>query len=427
MSDLREDEIDFEHDSFDERRRKRALHREAHEKRRRRRLIRIYVTAGSVLAVMIFAALSVFLIVNKNRKGERGDSGEVPSYVITAETEDTAGNYVNQSGSDLSTADPSRILQDPENSGAGGSANSGENAMVMVDTPVWQGSDDSELISENEASYKPLNITPDDMTVGVSDEVVSEYVILVSLSENRVVAAKNCRQLMYPASMTKVLTVLTAAKHLESEASLNDTFEITQAIEGFSYENGCSNVGFSPGEIVTVRDLFYGTILPSGADAAMGLAEYTAGSQEAFVAMMNEEAEKLGISETSHFTNCIGIYDDDHYSTAADMAVIMNAAMSDPVCREALSRHTWTTSPTEFHPEGITVSNWFLRRIEDKQTTGTVIGAKTGFVNQSRNCAVSYAESDEGDPFICVTGSSSSSWRCIYDHVDIYTNIAFKK
>jgi len=427
MSDLREDDIDFEHDSFDERRRKRALHRAAHEKRRRQRLIRIYVTAGSALAVLLFAALSLYFIVRKNGKTENGSPVEAPSYVITAQAEDISGGYVNQPGSGSSASDPSPALQDPENTGTGLTVQNGENAMVMVDTPVWQGSDDSELISGNETSYKPLNVTPDDMTLGVSEEVVSEYVILVSLSENRVVAAKNCRQLMYPASMTKVLTVLTAAKHLESEASLNDTFEITQAIEGFSYENGCSNVGFSPGEVVTVRDLFYGTILPSGADAAMGLAEYTAGSQEAFVAMMNEEAEKLGISESSHFTNCIGIYDDDHYSTAADMAVIMNAAMSDPVCREALSRHTWTMAPTEFHPDGITVSNWFLRRIEDKQTTGTVIGAKTGFVNQSRNCAVSYAESDEGDPFICVTGSSSSSWRCIYDHVDIYTNIAFKK
>ncbi|MBO4374831.1 MAG: D-alanyl-D-alanine carboxypeptidase [Lachnospiraceae bacterium] len=292
--------------------------------------------------------------------------------------------------------------------------------MVPVDTPVWQGEEESSI-----EEYEPLKVEPDDRTVGVSDEVVSEYAVLISLSENRVVAARNCRQKMYPASMTKVLTVLVAAENLRDMSALDDIFEMTQAIEGFSYENGCSNVGFMPGEKIPVKDLFYGTILPSGADAAMGLAEYIAGSQEAFVDMMNEKAAELGISETSHFTNCVGLYDDEHYTTAMDMAVIMDAAMKNDVSREALTRHIYTTTATAEHPDGITVSNWFLRRIEDKQETGQVLGAKTGFVNQSKNCAVSYGVSDEGKPFICVTGSSSSSWRCIYDHVDIYTNLAF--
>ncbi len=292
--------------------------------------------------------------------------------------------------------------------------------MVPVDTPVWTG-------EEEEEPEPPLNVEPDDRTVGVSDEVVSEYAVLISLSENRVVAAKNCRQKMYPASMTKVLTVLVAAEHIEDMSQLDDLFEMTQAIEGFSYENGCSNVGFMPGEKIPVRDLFYGTILPSGADAAMGLAEYIAGSQEAFVDMMNEKVEELGLSETSHFMNCVGLYDDEHYTTAMDMAVIMDAAMKNDISREALTRHIYTTTATAEHPDGITVSNWFLRRIEDKQETGEILGAKTGFVNQSKNCAVSYGVSDEGKPFICVTGASSSSWRCIYDHVDIYTKLAFSE
>ncbi len=296
-------------------------------------------------------------------------------------------------------------------------------AMVPVMTPVTVGADDSDL---EEEKPEPLKVAPDDNTVGVGEEVVSEYAVLISLSENRVVAAKNCRQKMYPASMTKVMTVLVAAEHLKDMSALDDTFEMTQAIEGFSYENDCSNVGFMPGEKIPVKDLFYGTILPSGADAAMGLAEYTAGSQEAFVDMMNEKAEELGISETTHFMNCVGLYDDDHYTTTIDMAVIMDAAMKNDVSREALTRHTYTTTATAEHPDGITISNWFLRRIEDKQETGEVLGAKTGFVNQSKNCAVSYGVSDEGKPFICVTGAASSSWRCIYDHVDIYTNIAFK-
>ena len=151
----------------------------------------------------------------------------------------------------------------------------------------------------------------------------------------------------------------------------------------YCYENSSSDDCFVNEDTVYVKDLLYGTILPSGADAALGLAFYTAGSQEAFVELMNEKLEELGLSETSHFTNCVGIFDDNHYSTAYDMAVIMNAAIRNEICREVLCAHTYKTSLTEQHPEGILLSNWFLRRIEDKDTKAEVICGKTGYVIQS--------------------------------------------
>ena len=221
--------------------------------------------------------------------------------------------------------------------------------------------------------------------------------------------------------MTKVLTVLVAAEHI-TEGELDDPFTMTLEITDYAYVNDCSSVGFLDEEEVTVRDLFYGTILPSGGDAAVGLATYVAGSHEAFVEMMNEKLEQLGLSETAHFTNCVGLYDKNHYCTVYDMAIIMRAAMENEMCREFLSAKKYTTTPTEQHPEGITISNWFLRRIEDKDTGGEVIGAKTGYVVQSKSCAVSYGTFGVSEtPYICVTAGSNSSWRCIYDQVEIYT------
>ena len=81
------------------------------------------------------------------------------------------------------------------------------------------------------------------------------------------------------------------------------------------------------------------------------------------------------------------------------------------------------SSSTPEHPDGITISNWFLRRIEDKDCGLTVECAKTGFVVQSGNCAASFADDEAGRRYICVTANSSSSWRCIYDHVSIYSSI----
>ncbi len=258
-----------------------------------------------------------------------------------------------------------------------------------------------------------------DTTVIDSADVISTHAILVDESTDAIVASKGARERIIPASMTKVLTVLVAAEHIPEE-KLDDTFTMTLEITDYAYVNDCSSVGFLDGEEVPVRDLFYGTSMQSGGDAALGLAVYVAGSQEAFVEMMNRKLEELGIADSTHFTNCVGIYDEAHYSTVYDMAVIMKAAVRNDFCREIMSEHIYTTKPTREHPDGIEISNWFLRKIEDKDTGGEVLCAKTGYIVQSKNCAVSYEIFADKTPYICVTAGSTSSWRCIYDHVEIY-------
>lgn len=281
-----------------------------------------------------------------------------------------------------------------------------------ADEDGWISAGDTKLLDGFYADRTSATVTPGE------DNVASTYAILIDESTNEIIAAKSADTIISPASMTKIMTVLVAAEHVQD---LDDSFTITIDITDYAYVHDCSSVGFLCDETVTVRDLFYGTILPSGGDAALGLATYVAGSQEAFVDMMNEKLKELGIDETAHFTNCIGLYDSDHYCTVYDMAIILKAAVENDWCREVLSAHTYTTTPTEQHPDGITISNWFLRRIEDKDTGGEVWCAKTGYVNQSGYCAASYYISDEGKPYICVTGNTYSSWRCINDHVALYS------
>lgn len=261
-------------------------------------------------------------------------------------------------------------------------------------------------------------------TVQIGDEIISSHAILIDLDTNTVRAQKGSGTVINPASMTKVLTVLVAAEHI---TDLDDTFTITNEIIDYCFANDCSNAGFEEGETVTVRDLFYGAILPSGGEAALGLAVYTAGSQEAFVKMMNDKVEELRLSSTAHFTNCVGLYDKAHHCTVYDMAMIMEAAIDNNFCREVMSAHIYTTSKTEEHPDGLELSNWFLRRIEDKDTGGEVVCGKTGYVVQSGNCAVSYARGNDGNGYICVTADANSGWRCIYDHVALYKKFSEDK
>lgn len=257
----------------------------------------------------------------------------------------------------------------------------------------------------------------DENTVQLGEDIISQHAILINADTGTILAEKDAHTVVVPASMTKVLTALVAAEHV---TDLDSTFTMTIDITDYCYQNDCSAVGFAENETVTVRDLFYGTILKSGGDAAMGLAEYVAGSQDGFVEMMNAKLDELGLSDTAHFTNCIGTYDENHHCTMYDMAMIMEAAMDNELCREVLSAHKYTTSSTTEHPEGIEISNWFLRRIEDKDAGGEVLGGKTGYVVQSGNCAVSYALDAAGTAYVCATANSTSAWRCIYDHVDIY-------
>lgn len=275
----------------------------------------------------------------------------------------------------------------------------------------------SDIIPEEpETPFAPAE-TP--ATVRLDDTIYSSYAVLIDLQSDTILAEKEARTVISPASMTKIMTLLVAAEHLKS---LEDTVSITIEITDYCYVNGCSVVGYDIGETATVRELLYGTILPSGADAALALATYVSGSHEAFVELMNEKAEELGIAGTAHFTNCVGIYGEDHHCTVYDMAVILKAAMDNDLCREVLSAHTYQTASTEQHPDGQTLSNWFLRRIEDHDTNQAVraVGAKTGYVVQSGSCAASWGEDAEGNSYICVTGDAGSSWQAIFDHAALY-------
>ena len=291
----------------------------------------------------------------------------------------------------------------------------------LLQDSMYAPSEDHEPDGGNEVT-EPAQIysaQETDETVGIGSEIISSNAIFIDLETGNILGQKDPYKVLSPASMTKVLTVLVAAEHMEPE-QLDDTFTMTLEYTDYSYVNDCSSAGFLDGEVITVRDLFYGTILPSGGEAAVALASYVAGSHEAFVELMNEKLEELGLSDTAHMTNCVGLYDKEHYCTVYDMAMIMEAAIENEICRAVMNARKYTTSVTEQHPEGITISNWFLRRIEDKDTGGEVLCAKTGFVAQSGSCAVSYGRDHAGKEYVCVTANATSSWKCIYDHVALY-------
>lgn len=403
-------------------RRRKRIEEMKRQKRQAELLQKCVIPAAAVFLLIV--VVIVVRIAGSSRRGRDGEeSSASPVGQVASQESGTAGE---EDGSESDTAGE-------EDSPESGTA---ENGDTTKSNPAGNDGASESSAGSSEAygpfpTEKPQPETYQAVstatTTGFSDSIISEYGVVIDVADNKILAQKGAKTRISPASMTKVLTVLTAADALgiggedwESNPVLDEKFTITIQITDYSFVNDCSNVGFDVGEEVTVRDLFYGTILPSGADAALGLAMYVAETHEGFVELMNQKLEQLGLSDSSHVTNCVGLYDEEHYSTVYDIGVILKMAADNPFCREVLSAHTYNTAPTEQHPEGLLLSNWFLRRIEDRDTHGEVICAKTGYVVQSKSCAASLAADGSGREYICVTAGSSSTWKCIADQVELY-------
>lgn len=264
---------------------------------------------------------------------------------------------------------------------------------------------------------KSLYAVADENTAVIGENITSRHIIVIDTAASRIVAERDSSVRTSPASTTKIMTALVACEQI---TNFDDTFEMIIEITDPIFLAGATSAGFSIGEKLTMSDLLYGCILPSGGDAALGLAYKISGNEENFVKLMNEKCRELGLKDT-HFTNCTGLYDKDHYSTAADMAVILEAAMQDPFCRKLLSTFQYTTSKTEQHPEGITMtSTLFSYMYGTEPETAQIDGGKTGYVNESGFCIASFGQSQSGKQYICVTLGSASRWPAVFDQIELY-------
>ena len=251
--------------------------------------------------------------------------------------------------------------------------------------------DSSAPISDS-SPEEEITPTPEPVQQISSDDLNSQHALLVRESDLAEMMNLGGDERIYPASMTKIMTALLTIENLPD---LNET--------------------------ITVPDLLYGVLLPSGADACETLARAVGGSEEGFVAMMNQKAEELGLTNT-HFENCTGLHNDNHYSTCRDIAVLMSECLKSDTFREIVTREVYTTEATASHPEGITLYDTMLHRFTsyEMSTTlenGAVIeGGKTGFTDEAGQCLVSFAEYG-GEEYILVTAEAMTDSGSAVDSI----------
>ena len=233
----------------------------------------------------------------------------------------------------------------------------------------------------------------------------AEAALLISPDSGMVLYEKNADERRYPASTTKIMTALLV---LENVADLNETVT-AQASDFETLEADSSSAGIKEGETVTVEDLLYGLMLPSGNEAAYMLARHVAGSYEAFVDMMNKRAEELGCTGT-HFVNPCGLHDNNHYTTARDLYKIAYAAMQDETFADIADTVQWNMSKTNMQEERkVLTTNQLIFSSYQPWAYAYCKGIKTGNTSQAGNCFVGYAEYGDAKLYSVVMGCDSSS------------------
>lgn len=303
-------------------------------------------------------------------------------------------------------------------------------AVVKIDNSSEEGSsdemseaDDLSSVAETPVSNYPVQ------SAGYRDISIkgmsANTAILVDADTNEIVAGYNYEKKIYPASLTKILTLLVAAENIQD---MDATYKFTSDDIDPLIEDNASRAGFEAGETVTMEDLLYSAILVSGADGTTGLANAVAGSEEKFVELMNAKIQELGLTGTN-FVNASGLHNKNHYSTAIDIAVLTKAAMDNETCRKVLTTTSYTTSKTKQHKDGIELTSIIAQRIEgyyiDCDGDGeaddgiSIEGGKTGFTDEAKY-TLSTMLDDNGHTYICVTTKSKDELKSVEDQIAIY-------
>ena len=240
-----------------------------------------------------------------------------------------------------------------------------------------------------------------------SFNITSKYVILYNLNDDEVLFEQDSNKQTSIASLTKMMTALVAIENIDDFDEL-----VTITNEDFLGTSGYSKAGFSVGDTVTYEDLLYGILLPSGADAVNAIVNNTLG-YDSFVTEMNNLADQIGLSNTS-FSNPIGKDDEDNYSTASDIAILLKYALKNETFQKIFTTKEYTTS------NGLVLEST-LYPYKDILEVDKIAGSKSGFTKDAGRCLASIATLNGVDYLLVVINASTDqNYSAVLDSLAIY-------
>ena len=238
-------------------------------------------------------------------------------------------------------------------------------------------------------------------------DITGEYVSLYNMNEDILLYSKNDTKKTSIASLTKMMTTLVAIEEIDNLDKI-----ITIKERDFEGTVGYSKAGFKVGDKVTYRDLLYGIILPSGADAVNAVVNNTLGYDK-FIKKMNETAKKIGMNDTS-YANPVGKDDENNYSTSNDLAKLLKYALKNKTFKTIFTTKNYKTS------NGINLEST-VNSYKSILNTSEILGAKSGFTKNAGRCLASITTLNGVDYLLVVINSSTSSpSNAVKDTITIY-------
>lgn len=238
-------------------------------------------------------------------------------------------------------------------------------------------------------------------------DITGEYVTLYNMNEDTLLYSKNDTKKTSIASLTKMMTTLVAIEEIDDLDKI-----VTIKERDFEGTVGYSKAGFKVGDKVTYRDLLYGIILPSGADAVNAVVNNTLGYDK-FIKKMNETAKKIGMNDTS-YANPVGKDDENNYSTSNDLAKLLKYALKNKTFKTIFTTKNYKTS------NGINLEST-VNRYENILNTNEIKGAKSGFTKDAGRCLASITTLNNVDYLLVVINSSTTNpYNAIKDTITIY-------
>ena len=266
------------------------------------------------------------------------------------------------------------------------------------------------------------NLPVDKLCVSTNDvrhsafETEDEFhaISLLNIQEAKVIHAEDIHEKLYPASTTKLMSAYLALKH----GNLEDEVIVSANAQEIPIDS--SRAGLRIGDKLLLKDLLYALMLPSGNDAAVAIAEHIAGSVDEFVALMNEEAFRLGATNT-HFVNPHGYQDENHYTTAYDLYLMFNACMVIPEFQTIISSPYYELQITQqndtYRNERWTQSNWYINGNASDPEGMNSIGGKTGTTDEAGSCLITLFEDEQKKPYLAIIMGAESR-PVIYDNMN---------
>ncbi|MBE5971930.1 MAG: D-alanyl-D-alanine carboxypeptidase [Lachnoclostridium sp.] len=256
----------------------------------------------------------------------------------------------------------------------------------------------------------------DDVDAGLTADAAAVF----EIGGTEVVFEQSAFERMNPASTTKIMTAIVAMKY----GNLDDLVTVTD--DAIITEAGSSMAGVKPGDVMSLEDLLYGLMIPSGNDAANAIAVHVGGSIEGFVAMMNEEAQRIGATGTQ-FKNANGLTDPEHYTTAYDLYLMFNEALKYDTFRTIIGAHAHNANYFDAAGNPLTASwgvgNYYMNGKRETPEGLFVFGGKTGTTQAAGYCLIMGCRTENGREFASVVMKADSRNALYDDMTEIISKI----